>query len=124
MTTSTALIIKSPTVVATETAAIENAIATLRSRPVVAINELGELVVCCRSTARKHGWSVEGKLYFRTRSTSAAPKATGKMTREHLLEAIGAAREKAALINGLQTQAAKIEKNKDRIIATVLEILA
>ena len=43
----------------------------MRSRPVVAINELGELVVCCKTTAKKHGWEVQGKLYVRVRSSAA-----------------------------------------------------
>jgi hypothetical protein len=116
-----------PTVVASETDAIENAITTLRSRPVVAINENGELTVCCRSTAKKHGWDVQGKLYFRTRSDKSTPP-NSKMNRVQLLEAMAAAREKAAMETVkplvLKTQAAKISANKDKIISAILDILA
>ena len=43
-----------------------------RKRPVVAINEEGKLVVCCRRTAKKNGWEVQDVLYERSK---AAPKA-------------------------------------------------
>lgn len=43
-----------------------------RKRPVVAINEEGKLVVCCRRTAKKNGWEVQDVLYDRTKT---APKA-------------------------------------------------
>jgi len=36
-----------------------------RRRPILAINDDGELVVCCRATARIHGWKVEGQLHVR-----------------------------------------------------------
>lgn len=39
-----------------------------RKRPVVAINDKGELVVCCRRTAAKHGWKLEATLHTRTRT--------------------------------------------------------
>lgn len=69
MSKSTAAL-KVPTVVEDEIAAVEYAMNSniMRSRPVVAINELGGLVVCCKTTAKKHGWEVQGKLYARTRS--------------------------------------------------------
>lgn len=70
--------IKQPTVVANLTGAAEVAFSGERSRPIVAINEDGELVVCCRSTARKYGWEVQGKLYTRTR-TGVATKRTVKV---------------------------------------------
>lgn len=73
---ATTAALKVPTVVANEIAAVEYAMDSnvMRSRPVVAINELGELVVCCKTTAKKHGWEVQGKLYVRVRS-SASKKA-------------------------------------------------
>lgn len=40
-----------------------------RRRPVVAINEKGELVLCCRRTATKNGWEIEGTLFKRERTT-------------------------------------------------------
>lgn len=42
-----------------------------RRRPVVAINGEGKLVVCCRSTARKHGWELQGALFQRSRGSKA-----------------------------------------------------
>lgn len=43
-----------------------------RKRPIVAINEEGKLVVCCRRTAKKNGWQIQDVLYERTK---VAPKA-------------------------------------------------
>ncbi len=43
-----------------------------RKRPVVAINDEGQLVVCCRRTAAKHGWKLEGSLHQRTRAVKPA----------------------------------------------------
>lgn len=45
-----------------------------RARPVVAINDQGQLVVCCRRTAVKHGWKLEGTLHQRPRSEKKAVK--------------------------------------------------
>lgn len=44
-----------------------------RRRPVVAINDEGQLVVCCRRTARKNGWALQ-KL---EREPSAKPAKKG-----------------------------------------------
>ena len=60
---------KTPTVVRDETAAMDLVVATPeRSRPVVAINGEGKLVVCCRTTAKKYEWEIQGKLYSRVRT--------------------------------------------------------
>ena len=59
-----------PTVCPTEEAVKTNVV--IRSRPVSAINEAGQTVVCCASTARKHGWKITGKLYKRDRKGSKA----------------------------------------------------
>lgn len=69
--------LKLPTVVEDEAAALDYAYDTAvgRSRPVVAINEEGELVVCCKSTAKKHGWELQGKLYARVRTSKAKASA-------------------------------------------------
>jgi nucleotidyltransferase/DNA polymerase involved in DNA repair len=46
-----------------------------RKRPVIAINEEGKLVVCCRRTAKKNGWEVQDVLYERARKAAeAAPE--------------------------------------------------
>lgn len=50
----------------------------IRQRPVVAINDDGKLIICCRRTASKNGWKVEGTLHQRTRTPKATPKATKK----------------------------------------------
>jgi hypothetical protein len=57
-----------PVVVASPEQAADLAFGGERRRPVLAINAEGELVVCCRRTARKHGWEVQGALFQRTRS--------------------------------------------------------
>jgi hypothetical protein len=64
---------KTPTVVQDETAAMDLVAATPeRSRPVVAINGEGKLVVCCRTTAKKYDWEIQGKLYSRVRTGKRA----------------------------------------------------
>lgn len=75
--TVAAVAAKQPTVVEDEAAALDYAYDTAvgRSRPVVAINEEGELVVCCKSTAKKHGWELQGKLYARVRTSKAKASA-------------------------------------------------
>ena len=42
-----------------------------RKRPIVAINEEGKLVVCCRRTAKKNGWDIQEVLYGRTKTAKA-----------------------------------------------------
>lgn len=42
-----------------------------RKRPIVAINEDGKLVVCCRRTAKKNGWDIQEVLYERAKTTKA-----------------------------------------------------
>lgn len=42
-----------------------------RKRPIVAINEEGKLVVCCRRTAKKNGWQVQDVLYERSKPAKA-----------------------------------------------------
>jgi hypothetical protein len=64
---------KTPVVVTNEDGVVNFLITNEnRSRPVVAINEEGKLVICCKTTAKKHGWEVQGKLYVRTRSGKSA----------------------------------------------------
>lgn len=47
-----------------------------RKRPIVAINEEGKLVVCCRRTAKKNGWDIQEVLYERAKTTKAEAPAT------------------------------------------------
>ena len=58
---------KTPTVVGSLDQAVAAAAEAGRKRPVLARNQAGELVTCCRSTARKNGWEVVQKLYKRAR---------------------------------------------------------
>jgi hypothetical protein len=51
-----------------------------RKRPVVAINDEGQLVVCCRRTAAKHGWKLEGTLHQRTRTAKPVKAETPAAT--------------------------------------------
>ena len=57
-----------------------------RKRPIVAINEEGKLVVCCRRTAKKNGWGIQEVLYERAKTVKAeapvvpaAPAKTAKV---------------------------------------------
>lgn len=47
----------------------------VRRRPVVAVNEDGETVVCCRRTAVNKGWKITGSPYLRTKSSKSKPAA-------------------------------------------------
>lgn len=86
--TNTAVVAASkvPTVVANETEALDYALdlAVGRTRPIVALNDDGELVVCCKATAKKHGWEIQGRLFARVRASAVpaelavAPKAPAK----------------------------------------------
>jgi nucleotidyltransferase/DNA polymerase involved in DNA repair len=53
-----------------------------RKRPIVAINEEGKLVVCCRRTAKKNGWEIQDVLYERAKAVpvAEAPAAPKKPT--------------------------------------------
>lgn len=44
----------------------------VRRRPVMAVNDEGETVICCRRTAKKHGWEVKEKLFHRVRAHTSA----------------------------------------------------
>lgn len=72
-----------PTQVANETEALDVALDGQRRRPVVAIDKEGKLVVCCRRTARKHGWEVQGALF--QRSANRTPKVKVAITAEATL---------------------------------------
>ena len=63
---------KAPTVVESLDQAVAAVAEAGRKRPVLARNQAGELVTCCRSTARKNGWEVVQKMYKRVRKTKSA----------------------------------------------------
>lgn len=80
-----------PVVCKDEDQVIAAAFDGVRRRPVVAINDEGNLVVCCRRTASKNGWKVEGVMYSRAHSAkisvgsvvedaAPAPKSNGAVT--------------------------------------------
>jgi hypothetical protein len=54
-----------PVVVKNATEAGDVAFDGSRKRPIVAINEDGKMVVCCRRTASKNGWEIQGALHQR-----------------------------------------------------------
>lgn len=62
--------ILAPVVVKTPTDIGNAAFDGVRRRPVVAINDEGNLVVCCRRTAAKNGWEIEGTLFRRDRKST------------------------------------------------------
>lgn len=68
-----------PVVAKNEDAVVAAAFDGVRRRPVVAINEAGELVVCCRRTATKNGWTLEGTLFARNRTGKVLIDAKGKL---------------------------------------------
>lgn len=72
-----------------------------RKRPIVAINEDGKLVVCCRRTAKKNGWDIQEVLYERAKTVKApvaeAPAAPIKERRAGVDKAIAKAK-KAKLV--------------------------
>lgn len=53
---------KNVVLVNTITEAAEVAFSGTRSRPIVAMAG-DQMVVCCRHTARKHGWDIIGRLF-------------------------------------------------------------
>lgn len=65
--TNTPAVKLAPVVAKTAKAAATLAQQDGRKRPIVAINEDGHLVVCCRRTAKKNGWQVQDVLYERTK---------------------------------------------------------
>lgn len=64
----------SPVVCKNETQVADAAFDGVRRRPVVAINDEGKLVVCCRRTAAKNGWEVQNTMFQRDRKPAPAKK--------------------------------------------------
>lgn len=75
--TSTPAVKLAPVVAKTAKAAATLAQQDGRKRPIVAINEEGKLVVCCRRTAKKNGWEIQDVLYERSKKAAeeVAPEA-------------------------------------------------
>ena len=113
----------SPVVAKTEDAVMAAAFDGVRRRPVVAINEAGELVVCCRRTATKNGWTLEGTLFARNRTGKVLVDSKGKL-------ALAPESKRAAAIKGPERRAADAEgsvvvtkKAAAKLAKTVKEIL-
>lgn len=102
-----------PVVVTTEDAVMAAAFDGVRRRPVVAINDDGELVVCCRRTASKNGWVLEGTLFARNRTGKVLVDAKGKL-------ALADGSKRAAAVKG----PAKAKKVAAKTTRSVKEILA
>lgn len=81
-----------------------------RKRPIVAINEEGKLVVCCRRTAKKNGWQIQDVLYERSKPTKAEAPAP---------EPVKAAKKPAVS----KTTKAKVKEAKDFVDTHLDEIL-
>lgn len=60
----------------------------VRRRPIVAINDDGHLIVCCRRTAVKNGWRVEGMLYPRERNVKIEIAENGRLVTKQAVEKI------------------------------------
>lgn len=99
-----------PVVAKTAKAAASMAQQENRKRPIVAINEEGKLVVCCRRTARKNGWEVQDVLYERNKPAKAATKKTPQ-------------RRKTDTGDVAEVSKAKLKKVKTAVDSTVDEIL-
>ena len=69
--TSTPAVKLAPVVAKTAKAAATLAQQDGRKRPIMAINEEGKLVVCCRRTAKKNGWQIQDVLYERSKPAKA-----------------------------------------------------
>lgn len=81
-----------------------------RKRPIVAINEDGHLVVCCRRTAKKNGWQVQDVLYERTKPAAKVEEPAP----------VKAATKKPTVSKATKT---KVKATKEAVDSTLDEIL-
>lgn len=84
-----------------------------RKRPIVAINEEGKLVVCCRRTAKKNGWQVQEVLYERSKPAKAEAPAP---------EPVKAATKTRRSSDSVESKA-KVKKAKEVVDAALDDIL-
>lgn len=112
-----------PVVAKNEDAVIAAAFDGVRRRPVVAINDAGELVVCCRRTASKNGWAMEGTLFARNRTGKVLVDSKGKL-------ALADDSKRAAASKGperfdpVKRTEVKAKKVAAKVVRSVKEILA
>jgi len=88
-----------------------------RKRPIVAINEEGKLVVCCRRTAKKNGWQIQDVLYERAKTEAPAPepvKVAAKKTPQ---------RRKSDAAGTVAVSKDKVKAAKEAVDSTLDEIL-
>lgn len=78
-----------------------------RKRPIVAINEEGKLVVCCRRTAKKNGWDIQEVLYERAKVTKVEAPVTPKVERR----------------TGTAAAVAKVKKAKEAVDHAIEDLL-
>ena len=110
--TSTPAVKLAPTVVRGAKAASTQAQQDGRKRPIVAINEEGKLVVCCRRTAKKNGWQIQDVLYERTKAT---PKAEAPVP-----EPVKAAAKKPAMSKAAKDKVKAVKEFVDTQIDDIL----
>ena len=77
-TTKTPVTKLAPVECKTEAAAKKLVSADGRKRGILAINEHGVLVVCCRRTAKKNGWSVQEAMYKKAATPAEEPAVVAK----------------------------------------------
>lgn len=107
-----------PVTVKSEAAA--KALADARKRPVLAIDDSGKLVLCCRRTAKVKGWEVQKAMYTRG-AAPAAPKAAkpAKGTRKVKAPTLSAAAaDVAALLAG------KEDRRQDTTTRAIIDRVA
>lgn len=118
--TSTPAVKLAPVVAKTAKAAATLAQQDGRKRPIVAINEEGKLVVCCRRTAKKNGWQVQDVLYERSK-----PAKTEAPTSEPVKAAAKKApqRRKMDKDGTVAVSKAKVKEVKEFVDTQIDEIL-
>lgn len=92
----------------------------VRRRPVVAIDDNGDLVVCCRRTATTHGWKLQGSLHTRSR---VKVNAKGKLEVEaapapkrRAMDKKGQVSVSAPAVKAIKATAAKLDQDVDALL--------
>jgi hypothetical protein len=84
-------------------------------RRVVAINDEGKLVVCCRRTAVKYGWKLEGALFGRTKSGKVLVDNKGELAVEEPAADASPKRRATDKGDAVVVPKAKLEKVKNLV---------
>jgi hypothetical protein len=104
-----------PVVAKNEDHVMEAAFDGTRRRPVVAINDEGKLVVCCRRTAVKYGWKLEGALFGRTKSGKVLVDNKGELAVEEPAADASPKRRATDKGDAVVVPKAKLEKVKNLV---------